>query len=589
MTLGIFKLMVFLVEYSYDEAVRDGVLVPYQAEIIGTKVLSTGITGGELTPDLKEQLRRQEHDPELTEFTGSQFDRVFMDNKTNELIIREFMNHSYKSDEGLPCKSIFFCASQRHAHCIKKLFGNLFPNLEREVQVITSNLPGSDDKVKSFKKNNIPRIALSVGMLDTGVDIPEVCNLVFIKPVFSHTRFWQMVGRGTRNSKACTNKQWLPNCDKLDFLIFDFKTDEHSNIEFHEFKASEDKGWPKDVITKIFDQRVQILKKPLKIEQKKIITRKIMDTLDSFDEDSFIVREKIDIINELKNEPSSLNEHIKELSDDISPLMILIQGIHPNISSFIFITEKLFRFTLEGKINAINKTKEIIQDRAENILQKDNLNEVKENRMSIITVLDDDFWEKLTFDDVEFIIKEIAPLMKYYEPNRTRLINIDAPDRVISHNKYEKKIEEDTELKEFITNNPLTRKIKNGECITSHELMELEKSLSALRPEISIQNIQKYQKKDFLLFIRDIIGLSWEKDPKELIEERFDKYIITDNNYNSRQLDFLLLLKKVFADRKHIEIEDFATSPLADEHPLDYFTLDELKILVDKCNQIKMC
>ena len=577
------------VEYSYDEAVRDGVLVPYRAEIIGTKVLSTGISGGKLTPDLKEQLIRQEYDPELIKFTGSQFDRVFMDNKTNELIIREFVNHCYKSDEGLPSKSIFFCASQRHAHCVKKLFGNLYPNIDNEVQVITSNMPGAEYKVKSFKTNSLPRIALSVGMLDTGVDIPEICNLIFIKPVFSHIRFWQMVGRGTRNEKACTNKQWLPNGDKKDFLIFDFKTDEHSNIEFHEFNTAEDKAWPKDVITKIFDQRVQILKKQLTISQKEIITKKIMDTLESLDENSFIVREKIDLINELKNEPSALDEHIKELSTDISPLMIINQGTHPNISSFIYITEKLFGFILVRKINAINKTKEFIQDRLENILQKDNLNEVKENRMNIITVLDDEFWVNLTFNDVEFIIKKIAPLMKYYEPNRKKIINIDAPDLVISRNKFKKEIEEDKELKEFLNKNPITRKIKNGECITSHELMELERSLSALRPEISINNIQKYHKKDFLLFIREIIGLSREKDPKELIEERFNKYIISDNPYNSRQLEFLMLLKKVFAERKHIEIEDFATSPLADEHPLDYFTLDELKTLVDKCNQIKMC
>jgi len=577
------------VEYSYDKAVLDGVLVPYRAEIISTEVLSNGITGGELTPDLKEQLRRQEYDPELIEFTGSQFDRVFMDNETNALIIREFMNHCYKSDEGLPCKSIFFCASKSHAHFIKKIFGNLFPNLDSAVQVITSDMPGADDQVKNFKKNYIPRIALSVAMLDTGVDIPEVCNLVFIKPVFSHIRFWQMVGRGTRNFKACTKKHWLPNKDKKDFLIFDFKTGDHSNIEYHEFKASEDKAWPKDVITKIFDQRVQILKKPLTINQHEIISKKIMDTLESFDKNSFLVREKIDVINELKNDSFKLDEHIKELSTDISPLIILNQGSHPNISSFTFTTEKLFRFILEKKVNAINKTKELIQDRAENILQKENLNEVKKNRMNLITVLDDEFWQNLTFNDVEFIIKEVTPLMKYYEPNRKSIVNIDAPDRVINHKKFEKTIREDTELNDFLNTNPIALKIKEGKCITSLELIELERSLSALRPEISIKNIQTHRKQDFLLFIREIIGLSREKDPKELIEERFDKYIISDHDYNSRQLEFLLLLKKVFADRKHIEIEDFANSPLADEHPLDYFTFDELKALVDKCNQIKMC
>ncbi len=576
------------VEYPYDEAVRDGVLVPYRAEIIGTKVLSQGISGGELTSNLKDQLRRQEHDPELTEFTGPEFDRAFMDNKTNEIIIREFMEKCYKSDEGLPCKSIFFCASQRHAQYVKTVFGKLFPNLSNDVQVITSNMSRADDEVKRFKQNSEPRIALSVGMLDTGVDIPEVCNLVFIRPVFSHIRFWQMLGRGTRNREACKNPEWLPDRDKKDFFIFDFKFGDHSNILFH-LEPPKEKGIQKDVITKIFDQRVILLKKNLTQSQKEIITDKIMDTIESLDEDSFIVREKIHVINQIKNDPFKLEEYIKELLTEISPLMILNQGTNANVSSFILTTEKLLGFILDRKLDGIDKIREYVQERAENILQKDNLTEINENRMSIIKVLNEDFWEDITFGDVEFMVKNLAPLMKYFEPDRKKLIIIDAPDLVISREKFEKEIADDEELKALLERNEIVRKIRNGQCITSNELLELEKELSALRPELSIENIQKYHKKDFLLFLREIIGLSREKDPKELIEERFDKYIISGHHYNSRQMDFLLLLKKVFAERKHIEIEDFAASPLADERPLDIFRIDELRALVDKCNKIKMC
>jgi len=410
------------VEYSYDEAVRDGVLVPYRAEIIGTKVLSLGISGGELTPDLKDQLRKQELDPELTEFIGSQFDRVFMDNKTNELIIREFMQRCYKSDEGLPCKSIFFCASQRHAHFVKNIFGKLLPNLSNDVQVITSDMSRAEDEVKRFKINSEPRIALSVGMLDTGVDIPEVCNLVFIKPVFSHIRFWQMIGRGTRNREACKNPQWLQNREKKDFYIFDFKIGGHSNIEYHEFKASREKGLQKDVITKIFDQRVQILKKNLTDNQKKIITTKIIDTIESLDENSFIVREKLNVINKLKNEPFNLEKYIQELLKDISPLMILNQGTNANVSSFILNTEKLFGFILDNKLDAIDKIREYVQERSENILQKDNLNEISNKREEILRVLDDGFWEDITFEDVDFMVKDLAPLMKYFEPDELRAL-----------------------------------------------------------------------------------------------------------------------------------------------------------------------
>ncbi|MEE8423181.1 MAG: DEAD/DEAH box helicase family protein, partial [Thermodesulfobacteriota bacterium] len=262
-TYGMFdcKDKVPTVEYSFDEAVRDGILVNYTAEIIETKVLSLGIEGSKLTPDLKDQLRRQEVDPESAEFAGGQFDKVFMDDKTNELIIQEFMARCYKSDEGLPCKTIVFCASQRHAKRMKEIFGKLFPNLGNDVKVITSEFYRAQDEVRRFKLNSEPRIALSVGMLDTGVDIPEVCNLVFVKPVFSHVRFWQMVGRGTRNQKSCKHKEWLPDREKKDFLIMDFTVGEHSNVLFHEFNETKERVPSRDVLTRIFMNRVNLLTK----------------------------------------------------------------------------------------------------------------------------------------------------------------------------------------------------------------------------------------------------------------------------------------------------------------------------------------
>lgn len=577
------------VEYSYEEAVIDGILVPYRAISIETKNLSLGIKGSELTSDLKDQLRRQELDPEVTEFTGSQFDKVFMDDKTNELIIREFMKMCYKSDEGKPCKSIFFCASVRHAKHMKKIFGKVFPNLSNDVQVITSDMDRAEDEVVRFQLESEPRIALSVGMLGTGVDVPEVCNLVFVKPVFSHIRFWQMVGRGTRNLNACKHPEWLPNREKHEFLIFDFEIGGHSNIQYHEFTASKERIGTKDVMTRIFENRINLLKKPLDEHQKQIISEKILESINALDMDSFIVREKMDTINKIKNASFNLENYLNELMNEIAPLMIVGQGINVNISSFILRTEKLFRYILDRNTDKIADTRLYVQEMVENILQRDNLTEIRENREHIMRVFQDKFWEDLTFDDVEFLVKIIAPLMKYYQPNPRKIIQIDAPDMVMSRTEYEKEVKEDEELKRFLESNPLVEKIKDGEGITSHELVQLELELSSLRPELTVENIQKYQKKDFFVFLREIMGLMHEYDPKELIERKFDEYIIANTEYNSRQLEFLRLLKKIFAERKHIEITDLGKPPLSEEHPLDYFKIEELKEIIKKCNEIKMC
>lgn len=577
------------VEYSYDEAVRNGILVPYNAEIIETKVLALGIKGTELSSRLKDQLRRQEENPEVAEYTGSQFDRVFMDNKTNEIIIREFMSTCYKSDEGKPCKTIFFCASQRHADYMKTIFGKLFPNLSSDVQVITSKMARAEDEVLRFQGQSEPRIALSVGMLDTGVDIPEVCNLVFVRPVFSHIRFWQMVGRGTRNQQACKHPTWLPDGRKKDFRIFDFKVGGHSNIKYHEFKVSKERAVQKDVITKIFENRVQLLKKHLDGGQKKMISDKILHDVDSLDENSFLVRERGHVIDGIKKNSFELEKYVTELMGDISGLMILKEGSNAYVSSFILHTEKLFGYVLDEKYDKIEKVKQSVQEMTENILQKENLTEIKKNKKKIMKVLQDEFWDDLTFDDVEFLVTEIAPLMKYFEPNPRRVVKIDAPDLVLSREKFEKEVKEDTRLMKFLEKNPQIKKIKSGEGITSIELKNLEAQLSALRPELTVENIQKYQKKDFLVFLRGIIGLRRDYTPKEVIERKFNEFIIFNNNYSSRQLEFLEVLKKVFADRKHIELSDMAEPPLSLEHPRDYFRITDLKAIVRKCNEIKMC
>lgn len=577
------------VEYSYDEAIIDNILVPYKAEIIETERLLLGIKGSELSDSLKDQLRRQELNPEEVEFTGSQFDKVFMDDKINELVIREFMNNCYKSDEGKPCKSIFFCASQRHARHMKRIFSIIFPRLSNEVQVITSEMYRSSDEVKRFRLQSEPRIALSVGMLDTGVDVPEVCNLVFVKPVFSHIRFWQMIGRGTRNLNSCTHHDWLPNRDKNDFLIFDFKIGGHSNIYYHEFAVSKERASTKDVITRIFENRVRLLKKSLDDDQKRIITEKIIASIDELDKESFVIREKLPTLEKIKGESFNLQNYVKELMEKIAPLMIFGQGKNVNVSSFILQTEKLFGYVLERRNDLIENIRQYVQEMCQNILQRDNLTEIKENRDKIIQVLQEDFWEDLTFNDVEFLVVQIAPLMKYYEPNPKKIIQIDAPDIILLKEMYEKEIKEDEELKKFLKENPLVQKIRDGEGITSPELIELELQLSSLRPGLTIENVQKYQKIDFLSFLRKIIGLTHKYDPKELIEYEFDRYIIhAKAKYNSKQLGFLRVLRKVFANRKRMELSDLANPPLSNEHPLDFFQIRELKLIIEKCNKIKM-
>ena len=574
------------VEYSYEEAVNDKVLVPYSTQIIETEILALGIKGKELTADLKDQLRRQEEDPERFEVTGKQFDYIFMDDKTNELIVTQYLNRCYRSEDNLPCKTIFFCASQKHANKVKSIFGKLAPKLSGTVQVIVSEYYRAGDEVKRFKLESEPRIALSVGMLDTGIDIPEVCNLVFVKPVYSAIRFWQMLGRGTRNFEACKHPEWLPNRNKDDFLILDFAIGGHSNVDYHKLKKGKEAKGQESTAVKIFTNRVKLLKDKLDEKQKKLITEKIMADLKLLDEDSFIIREKLSLINKLKKS-FSLENYIKELNEEVAPLFLLVSGQSSDAYSFILQVERLFGYILKKDFEKIGTVKEYVCEKVENILQKtDRFEELREKEDLLNEIMQEKFWDEQDFEKVEVLVTEVAPLMKYYQKQGKQYIQVDKQDKILNERTLVPEVQD--RLREQLEGNPTIQKIRSGTGITSKELLKLEEELLKLNPAYTIENIQRGLKKDFLTFISEIVGLSHEWDPKSLIEKEFDKHIIENSEYNSRQIEFLQVLKKVFADKKHIELKDFAKEPLSNEHPLDKFQMAEIEAIVRKCGKIRM-
>ena len=578
------------VKYDYYTAVNDGVLVPYVADIIETKVLSLGIEGKKLSKELQQALKVQEEEPEKFQTPGSKFEKFFTDENTNELIIREFLDRCYRSDDDRPCKSIFFCASVKHADTMERLFQKLNPNLAKDVKVITSNKSRYMDEVKRFEKRDSPRIVLSVGVLDTGVDIPEVMNIVFVKPVISSIRFWQMLGRGTRSLSACENREWLPSSQdgqhiKNDFLILDFKFGDWSNVIEHNLKTSGQKSSGTDAKTRIFLEQVDALEKKLSDKERKIVEKQIIDTIKGIDIESPLVMEKKDMIKKIISSKFDLKEHIRELKNDIAPLLIYSPSDNSKVYAFISKCIRLFDHIKTNNRDKIDKIQEFVVDRIESIWDK-NLDAIKQKRDDLIRIQKEPFWEEIAFEDVDFLVREIAPLMIFYEEERKKMLRINAPDITT---KVTKEIMErerkDPDFKNFIENDPIMKKLNDGG-VTSNELIEIEGKLKKLNPALTIDNIQ--QTKDFVLFLRELIQLKGLPDPQEMIKWEFDKFVQNKNqHYNSEQLKFLRRLEQVFIRAKHIELKNFAEHPLADARPLDMFTKEQLQVIVQKCNKLK--
>ncbi|MDO8517567.1 MAG: DEAD/DEAH box helicase family protein [Nanoarchaeota archaeon] len=576
------------VRYDYDEAVRDGVLAPYDAQIISTKVLELGIKGIDLNNELKTALMKQDEDPDHFEVPGKRFAKYFTDKKTNELIIMEFMNRCYKTEDDKPCKTIFFCSSVAHAYELKKVFDRLYPNLADDTVVIESSPTRYMDEVNRFIKDSNPRIALSVGVLDTGIDLPEICNLVFVTPVFSHIRFWQMLGRGTRSFSACKDKSWLPLKEgvhvKEDFRILDFKFGDFSNVKEHQLEIIDKTRISEDVKIKIFNKEVELLKKKLSNEEKEIIERRIIENVSQIDQKSFIVRPYVEMINKVVSKKFDLKEYIEKLKKEIAPLIRFTDFGDGRAQTFISHCVDLFSYVKENDNESILEEQDFLLERIENVWSS-NLQVVRTKQEQIIRVMQEKFWKELTFADIDFLIREIAPLMKYYEPDRKKIIKVDATDYTRDVEDFKMQVKEDPDL-EYIKNSNLMKKMA-VEGVTWKELFEIEKQLKELKSTWTIENIQKGQ--DFVVFLRNILDLKNLPDPQEMIRNEFEKLIVENNKeYNAEQIRFLRLLEKFFAFNKHLTPKDLTVHPLADENPLDKFSSDQLKAIVRDVERIRI-
>lgn len=216
--------------YGLDEAVKDGFLVPAKAVSVPLKFQRGGITYADLPEEEKEQLDALEWNedgvaPDRVE--AEAINKWLFNKDTVDKVLAHLMTRGQAVAGGdRRGKTIIFAKNQAHAEFIEKRFNANYPNYKGAfARVIHHGVPYAQSLIDDFSNPaKSPHIAISVDMLDTGIDVPEIVNLVFIKLVRSKTKFWQMVGRGTRLRKELFG----PGKDKEFFYIFDYC----QNLEF---------------------------------------------------------------------------------------------------------------------------------------------------------------------------------------------------------------------------------------------------------------------------------------------------------------------------------------------------------------------
>ncbi|HEY8662577.1 MAG TPA: type I restriction-modification enzyme R subunit C-terminal domain-containing protein, partial [Propionibacteriaceae bacterium] len=243
--------------YGLDEAVADGYLVPPRAVSVGTKFLRTGIRYDELTEEEKDQLDALDwgDDGTPTEVSSEELNRFLFNEDTVDKVLGTLMSEGYRVAGGDRIgKTIIFAKNQAHAEFIQRRYDIGWPEHAGHVaRVITHGTPYAQSLIDDFSTpDKAPHIAISIDMLDTGIDVPEVVNLVFFKMVRSLTKFWQMIGRGTRLRPDLFG----PGQDKTDFFVFDFC----GNLEFFgQDLPTTDGSTQKSLAERLFEIRLALI------------------------------------------------------------------------------------------------------------------------------------------------------------------------------------------------------------------------------------------------------------------------------------------------------------------------------------------
>ncbi|WP_438710733.1 type I restriction endonuclease subunit R [Aquimarina muelleri] len=574
--------------YTYEEAVKN--IPPYLNNFevlkIGTKFQEEGIHLNTISIEDQKKMIAEGKDPKEINFEGSQLEKTVSNKGTNALIVREFMEECIKVPNGvLPGKTIFFCTGKRHARALKDVFNQYYPQYNGELaKVIVSDDPrvyGKGGLLDQFKNNDFPRIALSVDMLDTGIDVRELVNLVFAKPVFSYTKFWQMIGRGTRLLDGNNLKPWCHKKDK--FLIIDC----WDNFEYFKLNPEGRKNKSQLALPiQLFSLRLEKLK--LLLENNVKYVHKEIKTIRGFiaqlpPKNVIVVEHKNSLV---KVETDEFWEHLdttrlEYLEIVIAPIMRAISGLDFKAMRFEKdLVEASVLKLQDERVNYENLVELITSQLAELPLT---IREVEKEKQLIQNASKTSFWASYSEEKEDELILKIAPLIRYRQAfsdgndftflnlrdvtYTKKLIEFGPENEQVSISRYREMVEE-TVL--GMARQDLTlQKLKSGEELTTEEIKKLAQLLNEKDPFVTEQLLRRvYDNKQakFIQFIKHILGIEHIQSYEKTVSNLFEAFIMEHNNLTSKQIRFLEILKNYALDKGTVTKKDLINPPFTQLH-----------------------
>ncbi len=562
--------------YELDEAVADHYLVNYHGFKRGSKIMREGIKYEKLTEEQKRQLELvwEYEQIEGRDIANSEIFSYIFNENTIDAVLQDLMENGLKVQSGERIgKSVIFAYNHHHAELIVSRFNVLYPEYGPDFCVLIDNyVTYAHDLIDKFEiRDANPQIAVSVDMLDTGIDVPDILNLVFFKPMKSKIKYLQMIGRGTRLSEDIFG----PGKDKECFYIFDWC----GNFDYFDQNPDGQEAPATQSLTeRLFCLRSEIsfhlqhqqyqedeYCKSLHDENKALLHEQVQALSDSH----ISVRMKWEAVSHFKEADAWVyisDMDLLTLKKDIAPLLPK-NTLDESAKKFDVLTLTIELGCLDSEVDPSRSIQRVKLIAAE-LLEKVTLPQVQAKMGTIKEVLSEVAWQNVSLQWLEKVRTDLRDLVKFLLGDKKKWFVVDIDDVISEEGEVEgvtPKVSYRQRVMDFLANNrhlPVLDKIYNMEKLEDRDFRELQRILweeLGTREDYNRYTQGKMCGDNVAVLIRSLIGVD-----RKVAMQRFGSFI-SGLELNSEQEEFLMTVISYVCENGDITKEIVVNEPPFDE------------------------
>ena len=572
--------------YELETAVADGFLVPPRVQQVDLRFPREGIDYDSLSDEEQEQWESLDWGDDVDESSlpdkvnAAAINSWLFNKNTVDKVLQHLMEHGHKVEgRDRLAKTILFARNHTHAQFIEERFNHHYPqHTGHFARVIDHYATYPQSLLDQFsQKDNAPHIAISVDMLDTGIDIPEVANLVFFKPVYSKIKFWQMIGRGTR---LCP-ELFGPGDDKQDFRVFDFCF----NFDF--FRENPEGIEGRGIVplgTRLFRSRVQLLTHVRatpdldpNMALAGALTTELHGEVAAMNRENFIVRMHLEAVDRFRERTTwaQLNDADREvLQREVAGLPSEVETDEIESRMFDLTALRMQVALAEGNMSAVESHRQRMVEIAMLLEEKTTIPAVQAQLEFLASMQESGFWEGVDLHGLEALRLRLRRLVPFLDKKKQKIVYTDFQDQVIGVRdeevvhmpkmtgvQYEKKVK--AYLKNHLDHIVIHR-LRTNQPLTATDLLGLERTLAEIGEDdgqtLLTGLLARSEAPSLAHFVRNMVGMD-----RAAAQRAFSGFL-SDQSLTPPQIRFVEMVIDQLTARGVMEASALYEPPFSNLH-----------------------